>query len=632
MRRPGIAVRWATALLWAWLGAAVLVAPVPAEPTAGVKKPITHDVYDTWRSIQGTQISRDGTWLVYALAPQDGDGELVARNLETNAEHRHSRGKAPVITADGSFVVFAIAPTKADRDKAKRAKKKPEDQPKSGMGILNLSSGAVVTVERVKSFQVPEEGSRFVAYLLEPAPRKPGAGSAAGQEGAPAGPLGEGGRKEPGSDLILRELATGTQTSVAEVAEYAWNRDGSWLAYAVSSKTPARDGAFARRAADGATRALLTGRGNHKSLTFDEKGTQLAFLSDRGDGKGRAKTFTLYHWTPAAPAGRALVGAETPGLPAGMVVSEHGAVEWSKDGARLFFGTAPAPRPEPKGAPEPVKVDIWHWKDPELQSMQKVRADDEKKRSYRAVVHVKERRLVPLAAPDMPSVGPGKEGERAVGTSNLAYRQLVSWDGSYSDVFVVDLRDGSRRKILERSRFGASLSPGGKYLLYWDDRDDAWYAHHAADGRKVNLTGKLGVKFQDETWDTPDAPQPYGIAGWTEGDRSVLLYDRYDIWELRPDGADPRLLTKGVGRTRGLIFRYQPLDPEQRAIPRAKPLLLATRDDNSKETGYYRAAPIAEAGSVGMPDPVKLVMLPKAFGGLVKAKNADTLVFTLQRF
>src|SRR5262245_55627843 len=53
---------------------AVSVVPLVAQqPTA--KKPIAHDVYDGWKSIQGTKLSRDGIWVAYALIPQDGDGE-----------------------------------------------------------------------------------------------------------------------------------------------------------------------------------------------------------------------------------------------------------------------------------------------------------------------------------------------------------------------------------------------------------------------------------------------------------------------------------------------------------------------------------------------------------------------------
>src|SRR5947207_14182213 len=94
---------------------------------AAAKKPITHDVYDSWKSIQGTKLSRDGVWAAYALVPQDGDGELVVRNLKTSAEYRAPRGRDPIVTPDGRFVVFATAPVKADVDKARKAKKKPEE-------------------------------------------------------------------------------------------------------------------------------------------------------------------------------------------------------------------------------------------------------------------------------------------------------------------------------------------------------------------------------------------------------------------------------------------------------------------------------------------------------------------------
>ena len=53
---------------------------------------------------------------------------------------------------------------------------------------------------------------------------------------------------------MIRDLSSGAQTTVAEVSDYALSKDGAWLVYAVSSKTPAKDGAFARSTANGATR------------------------------------------------------------------------------------------------------------------------------------------------------------------------------------------------------------------------------------------------------------------------------------------------------------------------------------------------------------------------------------------
>src|SRR6185369_1019337 len=100
------------------------------------KRSLTHADYDAWRSILGQTLSRDGKYLAYVLAPQDGDGELVVRQLESGKEWRAPRGAQPinppqpppgaeppvgpppfagrpVFTADSRFVVFQILPTKA---------------------------------------------------------------------------------------------------------------------------------------------------------------------------------------------------------------------------------------------------------------------------------------------------------------------------------------------------------------------------------------------------------------------------------------------------------------------------------------------------------------------------------------
>ncbi len=113
-----------------------------------------------------------------------------------------------------------------------------------------------------------------------------------------------------------------------------------------------------------------------------------------------------------------------------MAVSENGKLQFSKDGGRLFFGIAAAPKPEPKDAAEPIKVDIWNWRDPFLQPMQKSRAEEEKKRTLMCVVHLlpKEKKFVPLATADMPEITLSEDAKVALGSSDLAYRQLVSWD------------------------------------------------------------------------------------------------------------------------------------------------------------------------------------------------------------
>ncbi|RPJ01547.1 MAG: hypothetical protein EHM31_05510, partial [Candidatus Aminicenantes bacterium] len=625
--------------------AVVLTLAGAAGPAAAEKKPLSYDAYNGWRSIQGNQLSRDGQWLVYALVPQDGDGELVVRNLGTDKEFRAARGRQPVITVDSKFVLFSIAPLKADVDKAKKDKKKPEEQPKSALGIMDLATGQVTTVDRVKSFKAPEEFGSFVAYLLEPPLKKPdekkeepkkepeakpeAKPEVKKEEGQAEEPKKEEKKKEPGTELVVRELSAGKETRIAEAVEYIWNKPGTRLAYTVSSKVPANDGIFSYEAVTARTVPLLKGLGNYKNLVFDEKGLQLAFTSDRDDYKAEKSASKLYLWPVTTAAAVEIAPAAAKGFPAGMAVSENGRLQFSKDGSRLFFGIAAAPQPDPKGAPEPVKVDIWSWKDPYLQPMQKAQAEEDKKRTLMCVMHLgpKEKKFVQLATEDVPGIALSEDAKVALGSSDLAYRQLVSWDQGYQDAYIVNVNDGSKKRILEKASGGARLSPGGAWVYYYSPSDSAYFTYRVADGKTFNLTGKLGISFVDEEDDMPADDRPYGAAGWTDGDRSILLYDRYDIWEISPDGTKSRMATNGMGRRDKLVFRYSRLDPEQTTIPASGPLVLQAANDKTRATGAYRvdlSAPTA--------DPAKVVMLDKQFGGLLKAKNADIYVFTQQRF
>ena len=101
-------------------------------------------------------------------------------------------------------------------------------------------------------------------------------------------------------------------------------------------------------------------------------------MTDRDDYARDPAPWTLFYWTPPDRSASPVVTHRTQGMPRGYAVSEHGSVAFSKDGTKLFFGTAAVPPPSPADAPEPIKVDIWSWKDPELQSMQKVRAEERK--------------------------------------------------------------------------------------------------------------------------------------------------------------------------------------------------------------------------------------------------------------
>src|SRR5947199_10767417 len=106
-----------------------------------------------------------------------------------------------------------------------------------------------------------------------------------------------------------------------------------------------------------------------------------------------------------------------------------------------------------------------------------------------------------------------------------------------TDYYLVNAADGARKLVGQKQRFGLSLSPAGKYAIYFDGKD--WNSYSVADGTTVNLTRNLGASFFNDDNDQPALPPPPGVAGSTKDNHEVLLHDRYDLWQRAPDGSGP---------------------------------------------------------------------------------------------
>ncbi|MFZ6819345.1 prolyl oligopeptidase family serine peptidase [Undibacterium sp. Ji22W] len=666
-----------------------------SEQTA--KKLITHDVYANWRSIQNAVLSRDGLWAAYALIGQESDGEIVVKNLRDGREWRAARGNMPVFSFDGKYLAFAIAPTRAELEKAKKAKVKPEDAPKPGVGVIDLATGKLEKIDRVKRFSFAEEGGSLLAVLSEPVkelkkdakkdePAKADADAddrsdVEDQQAVVAGAMGAAGaakKKEPGTELIIWELTSNKKISINDVADILWNKSGNLLAYTVSVKEASKDaakesakeaakdaqkeivqegkdatkaeakvasaaseGVYLWSAASAESKPVLQGAGSYKHLSFDEQGNQLAVLSNRDDVVKKkdskdatdATIYSLFYWRAGDAAARLLVNAESNGMTREWAPSEHADLTFSKDGQRLFLSTAEIPKATPKNAPEPMKVDLWHWKDPELQAMQKVNAERDKQKSYRAVVHLAEGKFVQLANKLIPQVMLNDNAQYAMGISSLPYRQAMSWDNLHYDAYVIDLQNGQAKLLIEKARFMPQFSPAGKYIINFDADKSAWSSYSTADGKKSNLTAQIKTHFEDQQRDTPEPKNAFGVAGWSADDANVVLYDQFDLWEINLQSKAYRNLTAGFGRKNLLELRYVHLgdtrqSPVTKALPADKPWILAATHDVNQSTGYYSLDPHAQTVN----EPKRLIHADKLISGLIKAKNSDTTLFTQQTF
>ncbi|HJU73480.1 MAG TPA: prolyl oligopeptidase family serine peptidase [Gemmatimonadaceae bacterium] len=591
-----------------------------------VKKALTQDTYDSWRTISGATLSPDGRWTAYTLSPVVGNGEFVLRATSGNTEYRTPRGWTgrPVVsvTVDSPFVapppsfsgdsrfaaVLAYAP-QADFDAARRRRARPADQPKNRLILVRLGDGQVTNIARVRAFRLPRESTRWIVYHHE-------ADSGAAPDTARRGPR----RKDPGSVLVVRDLESGNESRIPDVASYVVDDSAKWLAYAVSSRSGSDDGVYLRALGTEQVIPVMRGEANYKQLAFDRAGTQLAFVSDKDEfGREKAK-YALYYATTKAP-----TAAPVAATLEGMAPSERGSVSFSRNGAAIIYGVA---SPQLDSIPadslaDKAVFDLWHWQDARLQPQQLRELTRDRNRTWTGVYHIAAKSAVRLTNDSLPSATLSEDARTALAVTSVPYAVAQMWGAGGSDVVLIDAISGKRTRIATKLGFSAQLSPGAKYVAWYDD--GRWHSYAVATGKTVDLTGAIkGVRFDDEEHDSPSTPGPYGLAGWTRDDRSLLVHTRYDVWEVDPAGVrPPRVVTDSLGVRSRLELRVMDLDPEDRFIDPTAPLLLRAFDTKTKAMGVYRDRLDGAASP-----PVRITMVDAAFGNPQKARKASQILVT----
>jgi dipeptidyl aminopeptidase/acylaminoacyl peptidase len=560
------------------------------------KRAMRIEDYARWRSIVSVAISDDGTWMTYGYRHHRADDTLYVRNLDTDREFLVPRGSDPKFSDDSRWVAYIVSTTFDDAEKLRRDKKPVPRR----AGLMNLATGDTLTWDNVGSFEF-SKGADFLAIKKVAADDK---------------------AEHKGTDLILRNLAEGYDELIGNVGELAFNKPGTHLAHIVDAAGRSGNGLYLYELDEKVRRVLDNDTLLYAKLTWDEEGTAVAVLKGTKDSGlvERGNSLVAFTDVGASVQRSDLEPALVPGFPAGMVVSEKSALSWSEDLSLVFFGIKRQEEAFEEDEDNPTaNVDIFHWGDDRIQTVQERRAQADRNFTYQAAFSLRSGDLLQLTDSTMRYISLTRDGKWGIGRDDRAY--ISDWEETRADYYRVNTSTGERDLMFEGQKRTLGLSPDSKHFLYWKDGHIWDYAIQS--GATVNLTETAPVSFINEQWDYPSTKPPYGVAGWTKDGRSVVLNHRYDLWLQPLDGESATMLTEGEGDAGNIRFRYVRLDPEERFIDLSEPIILSAYGDLSKRYGYYELD-----GSRVRP----LIFDDRRAAQLEKAKNADRVLFTVETF
>lgn len=606
------------------------------------KKALTHAVYDDWKTMKSFVIGSDGRLSAWEENPQRGDGHLIIYDYINQKHDTIDRAAAPLMPASGGFVAMRIKPQFEVIRQLKIKKKKEDDFPKDSAAFWFPDRDSLWLFAPIKQLSVPSRGADVAVILFDkekPLASKPDSVAldsiandslltdTSHADSIVAAQLTESKRKYDGTRLALLWPLLGDSICFPNIKDFSISPNGDFLLMilnwtdsldsteVVLYNVKERKEQFSRQSP-----------GKSTSPTLSEDGSGAAWLWSPDTAKTKIWRLMCYETSKAELI--QLTDTLNTSLKEGYTVSGNRQPWFSRDNRKLYFGVALKPQHELDDTipdDEKLNVDIWAWTDARLQSQQLKELKSDKDYSMLCVYNLKSSSMFVLGSETMREVRTQQFGNNrfALGVDESPYLKEQSWTASgLADFYLIDSDNGSIHLLKKGIADPVSLSPDGRWLVWYQRSDSAWFVLDTKLKTERNLTASLNGIFWDDEDDTPSLPGPHGMSGWTLNGPYVLINDKFNVWLIDVSGKEKavNLTTDTKDSDSQIVYRFVRTDPDETLIDLRRELLFKTFDHQTKNAGYTRIWLKGHKREL-------LINGPWQFDFVAKSKKSDRYLF-----
>lgn len=553
------------------------------------KPPIDTSAIRTWASIGTGAISNDGNYVWYNTYNQPtGSRKLTIKSTTTNWKREFESCSNVTLTNNSKLAIF----------------QKGIDS----LCILQLGRDNISYITNATKYKVSQNDQDiWLTYYL----------------------------KAKEHELVLRNLNSNKERAFSLVTACLFSPNGKYLLLEKQERNDNGSGSVLQMENLSEEKINTVWRSSLPEVkpgnyAFDINGDQLAFIIQKQTNTESGNE--LWYYDVKSNETALLSNNQTIGLENGLGIADQ-TPDFSSDGNLIYFGLQSVKKRKPK--PDAVQVDIWSYKDAELQSLQLSQVKREP--VYMAVLNIPEKKTFRVEYENETIVSRGNGIVLIKRELGYYGRYEANWNAdALSAFYLVSTKDGSRKLFKENiisPNEDISLSPAKRWLVYYDMKAKNYFSYEIHTGITRNITKDISTIWTDEENDNPLPPLTWGSGRktWLDRDKSVLIYDTYDIWQIDPSGTKlPINLTNGFGRKHNIKFELIiESDNLQNIASKNKPfIILKAFNRINKNYGFYRK----RLGTPG--DPELLSTGPYVYGWWdgyggynyppIKAKNKDT--------
>ncbi|MDP4260485.1 MAG: prolyl oligopeptidase family serine peptidase [Bacteroidota bacterium] len=157
--------------------------------------------------------------------------------------------------------------------------------------------------------------------------------------------------------------------------------------------------------------------------------------------------------------------------------------------------------------------------------------------------------------------------------------------------YLVSLFDGTRklvRSALDINNASIELSPTGRWIVFYDKKEQNYFTYDCQSGTKRNITSGVLIKWNlhDRDWSVPTIRS--GIK-WSNNDGCLLVGSDFDIWQLDPYGSKkPINITGNFGEHNSIRFEIPFLEHDVTGyLDHERRLIVRGFNLGTKDMGFY---------------------------------------------
>ena len=478
------------------------------------KPPLDFSVLGKWPSVSNPKISNDGRYAIYTYNANEKQS-LIIKSTSVTWEKQIVGASTynSLITENSQFVLAKV---------------------NDSLFIVRLKDGQTEVLPGILSYKTPNEGNgQWLAYQLN----------------------------DPNKTFVLRNLISGKENRFSSTTDYLFNSNGTVMLLKAETT---KDSSSSLQWCDLQTGKAATIWQGQRAGNFcvDATGDHLAFVGNDPDNKS---VNAVWYYKAGMDSAMVVADNTSEGIEKGLSISSD-QVRFNKDASKIFFYLEPPPLPKPK--PGYVSVDVWSWNDAKLQSQQL--KETWKTIRYLSVLNISnlpksntQNKIIQLEYEGDQISTPieGRKCDYLLVEHRLGKQYESNWNNaSFLSVYLVNTNDGSRKSMKNNIKLWAnpySISPTEKFVINFDSEAKNYFIYNLVTKAYQNITSAIQTSLNLKDGDRPIFKlMPHGIAEWLKDDKAVLIYDRYDIWQVDPLGNRPLInITNGYGKKNQIVFR-----------------------------------------------------------------------------